>query len=73
MGKFNGYKNYNHWSVALWIDNDEGLYRMAHHFLHGNRTKDQAAALMAKELAGMKTLEGVAYSKTAIRAAMVGM
>ena len=29
MTRYNGHKNWNHWNVSLWINNDEGLYRMA--------------------------------------------
>lgn len=29
MDTYNGWKNYRTWNVALWLGNDEGLYRMA--------------------------------------------
>lgn len=25
MTRYNGHKNWNHWNVSLWINNDEGL------------------------------------------------
>lgn len=27
--KYCGYKNYQTWNMALWINNDEGIYEMA--------------------------------------------
>ena len=77
MSKFNGHKNWNHWNVSLWINNDEGLYNVARQYVadyRGNR--DKAAAEMLAELrrSGFsKTPDGAPYSKTTILAAMRGM
>ena len=87
MAKYNGHKNYNHWNVSLWINNDEGLYNLAkeciqatkHHksfSLNGYSPRDLAAQRMLERLdwEGItKTPDGAPYSVSSIRAAMVGM
>lgn len=72
MATFNGHKNWNHWNVSLWINNDEGLYRTARELIRTYGDKDIAAALMVRQLP-KKTPDGAPYTRTSIRAAMVGM
>jgi hypothetical protein len=74
--KYNGHKNYNHWNVSLWINGDEGLYSEAIHCIRHHGTRDEAAQAMLDslhELGVTQTPDGVKYTKTTIRAAMVGM
>lgn len=87
MTKFNGHRNWNHWNVSLWINNDEGLYRMALDYiarykyfksfsLYGYKPRDYAAMAMleALERDGIThTPDGAPYSVSSIRSAMVGM
>lgn len=75
---YNGHKNYNHWNVSLWINNDEGLYHMAKNFIERYPRVGRAkqATLMLERLhdEGIKrTPDGAPYSVSSIRAAMVGM
>lgn len=74
---YNGHKNWNHWNVSLWINNDEGMYSMAMDFIRAYRTgKLPAATAMMAELNSMgitKTPDGAPYSVSSIRAAMVDM
>lgn len=77
MTKYNGHKNWNHWNVSLWINNDEFLYRMALSYCNAYRGKKLPCAMaMLNELRDMgitHTPDGAPYSASSIRAAMVGM
>ena len=72
MIMYNGHKNWNHWNVSLWINNDEGLYRFALDCISQARNRDEAARMMLESLPA-ETPDGAPYSVSAIRAAMVGM
>lgn len=73
---YNGHKNWNHWNVSLWINNDEGLYREAKRWIARNSNRIEAAEDFLESLRYMgitKTPDGAPYSVSSIRAAMVGM
>jgi hypothetical protein len=47
---YQGYTNYETWAVALWVDNDEGLYRARRALLAGMSTvEDHEKANALKE------------------------
>lgn len=76
MNTYNGHKNWNHWNVALWINNDEGLYKLAREIIRCAPNRNLAAKRMQIELVTTGngvTPDGAPYSVSAIRAAMVGM
>ncbi|MDI3304628.1 MAG: hypothetical protein QJR04_25100 [Burkholderia multivorans] len=81
MNKFNGHKNWNHWNVSLWINNDEALYNLARDCIRANMSRvhsnrDKAARDMLNTLEDMgitHTPDGAPYSVSSIRAAMRGM
>lgn len=79
MASYNGHKNWNHWNVSLWINNDEGLYRIARNLvLYKQRSTPKtecAKAFIAtlNEMGITKTPDGAPYSVSAVRAAMAGM
>lgn len=77
MAKYNGHKNWNHWSVSLWINNDEGLYRAA---LNCVRRYPRARDCAVRHFIGWlkdqgitATPDGAPYSQSAVRAAMQEM
>ena len=76
MATYNGHKNWNHWNVSLWINNDETMWKEAVHFVRYAPNRIRAAEMMLTwllEYRGPKTPDGAPYSVSSIRAAMVGM
>ena len=55
---FNGWKNWATWNVALWLGNDEELYRLSRRFVH---YKDLADYLKM-EFDTTQTPDGASYS-----------
>lgn len=75
--KYQGHKNWNHWNVSLWINNDEGLYRTVLEYVQEARADKvpmKVAALLVVELLAdvgiLKTPDGAPYSVSAVLAAM---
>jgi hypothetical protein len=78
---YNGHKNWAHWNVSLWVNNDEGLYRNAMLWLQasgGSRKRAARAMFHALTSADFgtpipKTPDGARYSISALYHAMDGM
>ena len=70
---YNGHKNWNHWNVSLWINNDESLYREALHWVNRVRSLDAAARQLMRILDGTKTPDGAPFSYSSVRAALRGI
>ena len=69
---YNGHKNYNHWNVALWLFNDEGLYNKMVDAVRSRRRRyglDGVARGLLHTLPD-ETPDGAPYSFTSIRAAI---
>ena len=59
--KYNGWTNYETWNVALWIGNDEGLYRFAKEC----RDYDHFVSQL-RELGVTETPDKVAYNDSGL-------
>jgi hypothetical protein len=72
MATFNGHKNWNQWNVALWIGNDEPLYREAVRLYRKFPTVACAARHFQRQMPE-RTPDGARYSLAAIKAALIGL
>lgn len=61
------------WNVSLWINNDEGLYRLAKQAIRRTANRAEAVEYLYDILGNEKTPDGYRYTKTGLRAALVGM
>ena len=68
----NGYKNWSHYNVAIWMHNDRELYRMMISTVQDSGTLEQAIVKVHSQLKGGKTQDGVPFTLAAIREAMEG-
>jgi hypothetical protein len=62
---YNGWKNRETWNVALWINNDEGLYSVA----KSVDNYEQFREVLAEQFEGgisMQTPDGVAWNDSGI-------
>jgi len=57
MEEYNGWKNWATWNVALWLGNDDSLYKMARRFVN---YKDIAQELVDCGIAA--TPDGASYT-----------
>lgn len=77
MQTYNGHKNWNHWNIALWIGNDEYVYKRVQFLLKRKHvSKNEIAAVLLRELKnhwGDATPDGAPLTYSGIRAHLTGV
>jgi len=71
---YQGHKNWNHWNVSLWINNDEYLYSLARQYRRRHKNASVAAEclrVLLDDLGLKKTPDGAPYSTSALRCAIL--
>ena len=63
---YNGWKNRQTWNVALWVQNDEGLYREAVDYAQRARRRGKRVSystfVSAAGLVGQRTPDNISYT-----------
>ena len=77
MPKYNGHRNWNHWNIALCVDNEYETYKRVK-FLLGRKhiTKDEIASVLLIEFRnrwGEETPDGAPFTFTGVRAFLTGI
>tara|TARA_R100000808_G_scaffold142_2_gene1035 strand:+ start:5361 stop:5591 length:231 start_codon:yes stop_codon:yes gene_type:complete len=61
MDGYNGYANYATWNIALWLQNDEGLYNFAKEMPDYVTLRDTL-----REVGALETPDKVAYNDSGL-------
>ena len=61
---YNGWKNRQTWNVALWVQNDEGLYNTAIAYLQASKRRTWHGFIAFAGLSHERTPDGIAYLGT---------
>ena len=79
MASYNGHRSWNAWNVALWMSNDEPLYRFAMECLDNpkvNRNKkgiSWATRRFMQAIGGERTPDGAIYNTLSVKEALIGL
>jgi len=74
MAKCNGHRSWNAWNVALWIGNDEPLYRYAVECVRQTKSLRQATnRFLGCVGTGSRTPDGAKYNYTCVYEALAGL
>ena len=79
MTQYQGYRSWNAWNIALWIGNDEPLYRFAMDCLERSTSKGkvptltQATSRFMRDMGGDKTPDGATFNRTCVHEALAGL
>ena len=66
MKNYNGHRSWNAWNVALWINNDENMYKYTRDII-SKFGKVKAVNLLYRELKGHNTPDGAIYNRLCIK------
>ena len=83
MAKYQGHRSWNAWNVALWIGNDEYLYRLAIECINAAQKKYQgrhpllvipsAAGRFMRESGLTRTPDGAVFNRVSVQDALAGL
>lgn len=73
--EYEGHRSWNAWNVALYIANEEPLYRAGVDALKRTKTLGQATRRFCREtgLLGTRTPDGAVYNRLCIKLALEGL
>lgn len=64
MDGYNGWKNRQTWNIALWINNDESLYRIAAEYVKQAKRISYISFVKYAGLQGAYTPDGIKFDWT---------